>query len=209
MSPLQIVFTIVTPLSIILILLLFLIKPLRKKYIKNNYIKSYGNTIYKIALNNDYYLINQLILKSTDDNNIIHIDHILFGEKFIYIIKDRYFDGYIEAKENDKSWIFYEKNYKRTFINNPLINNNIRINRFSNYASIDESCLVSIVVINDDCDIEDFPILKPRTYLIKRNKLAKLIATIESQDVEPLNDVQMRLAVKDIARLNKNKKDRA
>ena len=65
------------------------------------------------------------------------------------------------------------------------------------------------MVINDDCDIEDFPILKPRTYLIKRNKLAKLIATIESQDVEPLNDVQMRLSIKDIAILNKNKKDRA
>lgn len=203
-KPIAIVFLI---LSICLIIFLLCYRPIKRNYMKNNYIKSYGDLIYKIALDNDYYLINELLLK-LDDNNSVHIDHILFGEKFIYLIKDRYYDGFIEAKERDKSWVFTSRNRERKFIDNPLINNSIRVKRFASLAGLNESYIYSIVVVNDDCHIEEFAILDSKTRLVKKNQLVRTIQTIESQNILPLNDVQMRLAVKDIARLNKNKKNR-
>lgn len=51
---------------------------------KKNFSKKAGKKIYALARDNDFYLINQVALSI--DTKVIHFDHILFTDKFIYCI---------------------------------------------------------------------------------------------------------------------------
>ena len=71
----------------ILLLLLFLIIFLfaKRHYNFKNFQKIYYKEIRKIAEINDYYLINNLVIKN-NNQLICRIDHVLFGDKYIYVI---------------------------------------------------------------------------------------------------------------------------
>ncbi|MCD8203519.1 MAG: hypothetical protein LUB56_00065, partial [Coprobacillus sp.] len=85
MSGIQIFYIVFTVLIGLLIVAFVLWFPLKNVYCKNNYIKLYYKKVYKIALMNDYLLINNFGFK--DDNDDVHtIDHFLFGDKFVYLI---------------------------------------------------------------------------------------------------------------------------
>ena len=58
-----------------------------KKFANVNY-----RDVYKLVLNNDYRLINKFIFK-VEEEKYAKIDHIIFGEKFFYLIFSRYYAG--------------------------------------------------------------------------------------------------------------------
>jgi hypothetical protein len=70
---------------------------------KKFFTKEVGSKIYKIALENDYYLINDAVLSI--DTKVIHFNHILFTNKFIYCIGVKYFNGPISGKYEDAKWL--------------------------------------------------------------------------------------------------------
>ena len=87
-----------------LLAVVWLLFPIFKTmYIKKHLVPYFGKRIYHIALYNDFYLINEVNLKLDEDSEA-HIDHLLFGEKYIYVIKDRYYDGAIDGQEKDSNW---------------------------------------------------------------------------------------------------------
>ena len=70
-----------------LILLLFLFVPSIKRLIEFKYYKkNTGKVLYKYASDYDVFLLNDVNIPYGDE--IIRFDHILFGNKFIYCIKD-------------------------------------------------------------------------------------------------------------------------
>ena len=187
----------------------FIVFPFAKKSsLKKNFVKAYGKDVYKIANYYDLYLINCLVLKSNDDSRI-NIDHLLFGNKFIFVIKDYYFDGQLNGKEVDQSWVYYfgkEKDPKKEYVKNPLIENKTRTNKLSMITGLDESFLISIILVNDDCDLSLEMNPSDNQYVIKRSELKKLVSSIEGRNVAPLNDEQLAYAARDIAALNINAK---
>lgn len=92
-------------LLVLVILFLIFYPKFYKAKLKKDFVPIYGKKIYRYALHNDLYLINQLELKGNDDQ-IIKIDHLLFANKFIYVISDYYLPGLVLAKENDQSFIY-------------------------------------------------------------------------------------------------------
>ena len=92
--------------------------------LEKRYINIYGRKIYHIALDNDYYLINNVKLASHDDK-IASINHLLFGDKYIYLISDYYYRGEVSAKESDLSWIYrpLSKKEHARYIDNPILKN--------------------------------------------------------------------------------------
>ena len=54
----------------------------------------YYNKVRRVVLDNDFYLVNSFANK-TASQEPFHIDHIVIGDKFIYCIRDRYYDGAI------------------------------------------------------------------------------------------------------------------
>ena len=201
-------------LFVILIVLLFAIvlfavvfKPIKRAIYSSKTINIYGKRIYKIARDNDYLLLNNFDYKLADGTKF-HIDHILFGEKYIYVFKDVYFDGGVSARENDNAWVYFHKNGKKQvkeFVDSPLKRASMLTSYFSQATRLSPSFFKSIALINDDCAIEDFKQTSNNIYLSTPKKVNKLIENIEKTDIKPLNQKQLEMAVKDIAtRLNIN-----
>lgn len=177
---------------------------IRNAYIRTNLIPFFGKKIYHIALYNDYYLINKLVLK-LDDANRAHIDHLLFGEKFIYVIKDRYHDGALTGNERDVNWMFYSKFARRgKYISNPFLINRVRAEKLSLITGLDQHLFINIIVVNDDCLLDDIKTTDNVTYIVKMRKLEKLIKAIEERDIDPIDPDQLDVAVKDIYKLVKS-----
>lgn len=194
--------------AIVLIILILIFYPkYRNKKIKKDFLSVYGKRIYKYANQKDLYLINQLELKGNDDQ-ILKIDHLLFGNKYIYLIKDYYLPGVIDAKENDRSFIYKSnvKNSNKIYIDNPLLTNKWLIQRLSSNIGMDKTLFIGIALINDETDLGDFKTTSKDNFLISISRLHKLLDSLEARNIAPLNDDQLKYAVKDIARLNIHKK---
>ena len=179
---------------------------IKRRSLKKNFVRTYGRGVFKIANMYDYYLINKLALKSNDDSRL-NIDHLLLANKYIFVIKDYYFDGSLKGKEVDNSWVYYfgsKKNPKQEYINNPISENIARTRKLSMITGLDDSLLISIVLVNDDCDLS-LELNESNTHFVsKRSGLKKLIEEIEARNVAPLNNEQLSYAVRDIASLNVN-----
>ncbi len=189
--------------AITLIVLIFLIVyPFAKRrYQFKNFKKIYYKKIRTIAEINDYYLINNLILRN-NDQVICQIDHCLFGEKFIYVIKDRYYRGAIKGEKDDNIWIFYDKKGKTYEMENPMKVNQKRVEKLALMTQIDPSFFVSIVIINDDAIVKNMENMSSNdSYIVSRKRLPKLIKSIEARDVKKIDEKQLNFAVQDISRL--------
>ena len=199
---------IVLAIIFVLSFLFFIFYPLIKRSVlKRNFVRSYGRTIYQLANVHDYYLINTLLLKANDDSTI-DIDHLLLADKFIFVIKDYYFNGSLHGKDSDNSWVYYfgkVSNPKKKIIKNPLKENNERLKKLSMITGLEKSLLIPVVLVNDDCDLVFEAKDQIDNYVIKRDQFKNLLASIENRDVAPLKADQLSYAVKDIAELNLRK----
>lgn len=171
---------------------------------KTDYKYFYYKRLYKLAMDKDYYLINNFLFK-IDDAHVGRIDHILFGDKYIYIINDIYYDGDIEGKENDQSIILINRNGKKNYEDNPILNNRKIANKLSLITGINPSLIIGICLINDNCRCSVQNSSKS-FYIIQSSNFSKLIKAIESRDIGVINKEQLASAVKAINKLNRRKR---
>jgi hypothetical protein len=190
--------------AVVAVAALWILIPIfRRLYIVKHLVPFFGKRIYHIALYNDFYLINQINLK-LDDANEAHIDHLLFGEKYIYVIKDRYYDGALTGQERDANWMFYSRFTRRgKYITNPFLLNRVRVDKLALVTGLDPHFFISVIVTNDQCLLDDIQTTDNVTYVVKLKKLEKLVKAIEERDIAPIDPEQLDRAVKDIHRLVK------
>lgn len=176
--------------------------PIKRFFNKHHTVRAYYKKVYQVALDGDYYLINNFTSKTAEEEEF-HIDHILIGNKYIYCIRDRYYDGAVVATQHNKAWIFYKKQ-KATYVPNPLLTNRLRVERLSLMGDTDPRIFVSIILINDDCFITPFETDGQfEEYVVSLNQLPRLIHDMESNpDVPLLDETQIAVAARDYAELN-------
>lgn len=196
-----IVFIILVILIGILLIFLLTFPFVRKRYIYKNYKKIYYKKVRKIADLNDYYLINNLVIKN-NDQIVCSIDHVLFGDKYIYVIKDRFYRGAISGNKADSAWFFYSNDGKKFEMENPMQLNEKRLEKLSLITQIDPSFFVSIVLINDNCAIKNPKDLnKENSFIVSKKNLKKIIKAVEKRNVKSMDQKQLEYAVQDISRL--------
>lgn len=206
------IFVLCVILIAIIALILIIFPFARRHYIFKNFQKIYYKKIRQIADINDYYLINNLIIKN-NNQLVCRIDHVLFGDKYIYVIKDRYYRGAISGNKEDTTWIFYSNDGKKFEMENPMQVNEKRLEKLSLITQIDPSFFISIVLINDNCAIKNANELnKEDSFIVAKKNLKKVIKTIEKRNVKNMDQKQLEFAVQDISRLygknsNKNADD--
>ncbi|MFA6755236.1 MAG: nuclease-related domain-containing protein [Bacilli bacterium] len=185
----------------LLVLFLILFPIFYKKYEFRNFKKVFYKRINKIVLNHDYLLINDLVLKD-HNGKICTIDHIVFAEKYIYVIKDRYYRGAISGQKDDNVWFFYGKKGVKEEFENPMKLNDKRIDKLSSITHFDRSMFISVVLINKNCIVKNLSSLNSKdSLIIPTSKLKKLIKNIESRDVAPIDQKGLEKAVLEIANL--------
>jgi len=204
LTDVQLAFVIIVPIVLLLFLVITLYFPIsgayRKKYFQIHFYKQ----VYRVALDNDYYLINQYIFKVDSSKNAT-VDHILFGNKYIYTIVSKYYQGDLIGKYADKSLIFISHKGKKCYTDNPYNEAKYLTSKLSSSTGIDASLMIGIILINDDCKVAVQSESK-QFYIIQRKRLPALIKAIESRPVETINETQLEKAVQSIAKQNKRKK---
>lgn len=201
---LRILFIVILAL-IIVGLVVFLIVFLEKKKEKGTQFKlAYYRKIYKIVIENDYYLINNFLFK-IDESNVARIDHIVFGEKFIYLINDYNYPGDISGKEDDKSLILQDFKGKKFYTDNPFISSKQILRSLCAITGIDQSMFIGINIVNKDCHTFIQSESK-QFFVVKINKLNSLIKTTESTLIGKMKEDELASVVKAIDKLNRRKK---
>lgn len=200
----QILFIIITAIVVILALTLLIVLPLRKRYKKANFREYYYKKVYKLAFDEDYYLINDFLFR-IDDNNVAVIDHILFADKYIYLINDYLYEGDLTGNQNDKSLILINLQGKKFYTDNPIMLSHKIATRLSIITGIDKSLLIGLTLVNNDCRVSVEQNDKSY-YIVQRNKLSSLIKAIESRNVGKINAEEMANTVQALNKLNRRKK---
>lgn len=201
LDALQISFIIVAPIVVLFVLFLLLFNPIKRKLYHKNFRNYYGKKVYKVALYEDFYLINNFIF-SHEEGKGTKIDHLLFGNKYVYVINDYYFDGSLSGKEKDGSLILITKSGKKSYVDNPLMTNAVVTKRLSVVTNHDKTMFISIALVNKECAL-DIVHKEKNNYLIQVDNLYKLIKAIESRDIPPIEPDQLQRAVKDMDKYNK------
>ncbi|MDD4103753.1 MAG: hypothetical protein PHU89_01930 [Bacilli bacterium] len=200
----QITFVIVAAFIVAVAIFLAIFFPLRHAYLKKKFRFHYYKKIYQVAFNQDYYLINDFLFR-IDDSTVMGIDHILFGDRYIYIINDYYYEGDLLGNSEDKSLIFVNKKGKKLYTDNPFLASEKIVSRLSMLTGIDSSLMIGVIMVNNSCkcfvksDSKQF-------YIVQRKYFKMLIKNVESRPVGRINPVQLDSAVKAIYRLNRRKK---
>lgn len=204
LTTMQLAFVIIVPIVVVLFLVIVLYFPISSAYRRRHFQAHFYKRVYKVALENDYYLINQYLFK-IDTSKLAMVDHILFGEKYIYVILSKYYEGDLLGKSSDKSLIFISHKGKKCYTDNPIIQSKQLSSKLSSATGLDASLLIGIILINDDCKVEVQSDSK-QFYIIQRKRFPALIKAIESRPVNEINEAQLAKAVQSIAKQNKRKK---
>jgi hypothetical protein len=200
MTPLQIVFVVFAAIILFVLFLVGLFFLFRTLFMHRIFIKIFGAKVYAIANEFDYYLINLFEFK-LDGSKTAHLDHILFGNKYIYLIKDRYYRGQIENENGN--WIYNHKRNKISKpIDNPLAINHERLEKFSLTTRINEDLLISVVLVNDKAYKDPIYAASSSDFLVSIKKLSKFIEAIEEREVPLLDEQGLQQVVLDLYELN-------
>lgn len=205
LKPVQLAFFIIAPAVILIFGAICLYFPISHAYNRKHFQIHYYKRVYKVALENDYYLINQFLFK-VDSSKLANVDHILFGNKYIYVITSKYYQGDLIGKYHDKSLIFISHKGKKCYTDNPFNQAKYLASKLSSSTGIDASLMIGIILVNDDCKVAVQSDSK-QFYIIQRKRFASLIKAIESRPVGEINPAQLQKAVQSIAKQNKRKKE--
>jgi hypothetical protein len=207
LTPTQIVLIIISGLIIIGLIVLLIHIAFTNYLLKKNIVRVYFKTVNKVALYHDYYLINNLKLRYDNNNTFFTYHHILFADKYIYVIKDVYYKGELVGERADASWrLIRKKDNKEEIVDNPILENEKLVDRLSSRTQIDRDVFISVVLVNDECNILNLDNTVSNSYIINRSDFHNLIKAIESRDISPFNKAQLATIVSDIDKLNARKK---
>ena len=205
LNTLQIIFIILAPIVLAGLVVVFVVLPINHRRHKNNFREYCYKAIYKIAFDEDYYLINNFLFR-VDQSTVARIDHILFGNKYIYVIIDVYYDGDLVGKYENESFILINKKNDRYYTDNQYNVCKSLVKSLSRTTGIEEGMFIGVAVVNNDCKL-GIETESKQYYIIQRDKLKKLVKAIESRDVGKINAAQLDAAVKAIDKLNRKKKN--
>ena len=149
--------------------------------------------LYKACKLNDYLIINEIILP-VNATQYKKIDTIIFGNKYIYIIKEVDDIGEIKIEIEDSKWRLIS-NKKLKLINNPFIDNRKIIkNLVSIVNNIEEKNLKNIVIINQNSTFNNVK-TNDNEFIVFENEAINLIKQIED------NSPEQPISPKDIEKL--------
>jgi hypothetical protein len=180
---------------------LFFYEPIKNSIWRHNPTKMFAKKLYRVALDGDYFLLNDLLLP-VGSQDFVRINHVLGGNKYLYVISDCYYEGALVPNATDTAWTYYTKKDKKQQIPNPLLANKAAVEKLAIAGGIDPSLLVGLVVVNDDCFLAPFENVQGSSQLVSLARLEKTIGAYEGQDVVSLNQEQLFQIVNDLHELS-------
>ena len=203
MDPLKIVFIVACSVVGLAALIVGGVLLYKYVYYPRKFANVYYRQVYKIVQNNDYRLINNFIF-NVEEEKFAKIDHIIFGEKFFYLVFSRHYKGDIKGKIEDQSLIFIPRKGKKSYTQNQFAHMKFVIDKLCIQTGLDKSLLIGICLVNDDCKV-NIKSDSDHFYMIPCKELKNAIKSIEARDIGKLNDSQLQSAVLVLNKMNRKK----
>lgn len=186
------------------LIFLFFGKYIKNAFAKKNPIRFFYHRVLSVVRDYDLYLVNNFEI--SDKNGVkCHFDHIIAGDKFIYLIIDRYYEGTVGAVPKSPTWAYYRKDGAKELIPNPLNECKLAMSKLSVVTGMNTSFMIGIVLINNDCVITPIKNVTGEPLLLPSSSLKELVGKYEKSNVDPFNPTQLKQIVKDLHDLNENK----
>lgn len=157
--------------------------------------------IRKTAVYHDFYLINQLQIQLVN-NESLFIDHVIFGNKYIYVINDYLFKGTLTGKAQDAKWILVDKKGVEKMVDSPLLETKRLMQKLSLRTSLDHGNFIGVTLVSKDTKITDLDVNDSQNFIIDTKDFTKLLLRIEGRDINPLNPEELKKRVHEIDGLN-------
>lgn len=133
--------------------------------------------LYHEAKLHDYLIISDYTMQ-VEENRFRNVDTILFGNKFIYVIKIIKQAGEIKIEKEDNKWrVIYNKSL--TVIDNPLLENKRKINRLIQISNLPREDFKSIVVFTKTCEFDIYADENHQEFVLHENEVIPAIREIE------------------------------
>ncbi len=100
----------------------------------------------KFAIDHDFPLLSDVVIQ-VRENKYVKLDHIMIGNKYIYVIACKCYYGYLNAKAIDEKWVLYKRE-KLVHIENPLKNNEKRIKILASLLDNSTEDFVNIIYLS-------------------------------------------------------------
>lgn len=185
-------------LSLLVVFFLYLRKKLLQKFALLRY---FYPVIRKTAVYYDYYLINQLEISVTASDSIF-IDHLIFGDKYIYLVSDFVFKGTLSGKSQDSKWILKTNKGEEIIVDSPFYKNRELVKKLSLRTALDQTTFIAVTLVSRETKITDLEVNDSQNYIIDTRDFTKLILKIESRNIRPLNSEELKKRVHEIDALN-------
>lgn len=177
---------------------------IRKKKIKHKIAAFYYPIVNRTAQYRDLYLINNLKLK-TDEIQVVDFHHVLFGNKYIYVIYDYWAKGSLSGAFNSNFWALSDAKTKASEnVDNLFAHNNYKIKKLSLSTGINYEFFISIVLVNNELRIGSIDNYNDN-YIIAKKDFYRLISALEGRDVPSFKKEQLQQIVLDIDKKNARK----
>ena len=172
---------------ILLILIILKIKSKDKHYYgKNPKNKTLDRKIKKYARDRDFLFLTDVFLP-VDNNKAVLIDDIILGNKYIYVISQKHWDGYVKGFEYDTKWLLTAK-VRTIYVDNPLIGNRYKVQALMRFLKEkNDENIVNIVALSNRSKFNSIQ-TQPLENVVKTKLLFKLIDDYEKNS--PFNDIK-------------------
>lgn len=174
----------------------FFYAPVKRLLWRHNEARMFYSHVMKTARDGDFYLLNNLKLSVGNDS--ILINHVLGGDKFLYVITECYYEGALSVKPTEHTWIHYQQNGTKEKIASPFDANHFAMERLSTISGISSSFMVGVVLINDDCFLNTFAPGESEILLVPVSRLEKIVMAYEKRDVKPFVKKELWQAIHDL-----------
>ncbi len=180
LSAIQNTFIILSAVIVGILVISLVVVLVRRSVTEKRYHELYYQRIYKTALYKDYYLINNFTYIS-DNSTYTTIDHVLFGDKCIYLILDMYYYGDLYGTEDDLSLILVPHNKKKCYTENPLSLISDYMKDIKRIMGLDDINVKGLVVVNNDCysEVTD---THPELDIVRVRRLKKYVDNLEKDE---------------------------
>ncbi len=147
--------------------------------------------VIRIAKRRGLLLIPEAHL-SNFERETLPVNHVLFGEKYIYLISDFLLKGFVSGEEKDNSWIYFNNITKKThYLDNLNAISDKNIRDFSGILQISPELIVSICVVPNECDFKIKGDKSDKKNIVHYSSLRRMVRRLENKKIDALDKQQI------------------
>lgn len=177
-------------LLILLSVVFFFVDDIRNYFEKRYTRRKVYNVLKYFADENDQLLLNNVLLYLPGDKDRpTSFDHLVFADKYVYVIHDYYAYGGLYGNVNDRTLFVRDYHDKVKKVENPVVVNESRVRRLEDLLNVppESMMFVSVVVYNNSLIVPKGIAKKEQTsWFLPLKDLEKTLKKAELDDVEKI-----------------------